>query len=287
MTTPKDIRAFYLEPAAMTALPAGFAEDLPRDVPGLFRVIQGLMMHQFWAGAYGETLTPARVAQSDARSSRAMLDLMREADCGPLAAARPPAKRVIGVCRHFSVLGVALLRRQGIPSRARCGFGLYFDGTPVDHWVIEYWDGVRWRLGDAQMDEVQRGALKLRFNPLDVPRDQFLVGGEAWRRCRAGEADPMTFGIMDMHGLWFVAGNLVRDVAALNNMELLPWDVWGDMLRPDETPTSERLAAFDAAVPLSLDPDANFERLQALYAQPKWRVPGMVLNGKTQQLEPA
>jgi hypothetical protein len=32
-----------------------------------------------------------------------------------------------------------------------------------------------------------------------------------------------------MHGLWFSAGNLVRDIAALNNRETLPWDFWGAM----------------------------------------------------------
>ena len=30
-----------------------------------------------------------------------------------------------------------------------------------------------------------------------------------------------------MRGLWFIAGNLIRDAAALNNMETLPWDVGG------------------------------------------------------------
>lgn len=287
MTSSEQIRAYYLEPAPMTKLPEGFAEELPRDTRGLFGVIQGLLMHQFWAGAYGETLTPARIAQTDVRSTRAMLALMHEADAAPLCEPRAPSQRVIGVCRHFSVLGVALLRRHGVPARARCGFGLYFDGAPVDHWVIEYWDGATWKLGDAQMDEVQRSALKLPFDPLDVPRDQFLVGGEAWRRCRSGEADPGAFGILDMHGLWFVAGNLVRDIAALNNMELLPWDVWGAMFQPGEEPAPERLAAFDPAIPLSLDPDANFERLRTFYDQPDWRVPDQVLNAKTQQLEAA
>jgi hypothetical protein len=32
--------------------------------------------------------------------------------------------------------------------------------------------------------------------------------------CRSGQPDPDTFGIFDMHGLWFVRGNFVRDVAS-------------------------------------------------------------------------
>ena len=43
----------------------------------------------------------------------------------------------------------------------------------------------------------------------------------------------ISFGILDMHGLWFIAGNVIRDVAALNNHEMLPWDVWGAMARTD------------------------------------------------------
>jgi hypothetical protein len=180
-----------------------------------------------------------------------------------------------------------LLRRQGVPARARCGFGLYFDGTPVDHWVVEYWDATAgaWRLGDAQLDAVQLGALKPSFDPLDVPRDQFLVGGEAWRRCRAGEADPVSFGILDMHGLWFVAGNLVRDIAALDNMEMLPWDVWGVMPQPDEAPTAAALAQLDAAAAISLAPDARFDELRALYADAGWRVPGQVTNAVAQRVD--
>ena len=280
-----EIRAFYLQPAHMTALPGGI-EDLPRGVAGVFAMVQGLMMHQFWAQAYGETLTDAGRAQTHARSTTQMLDLARGMDPEPLGVARPPGRRVIGVCRHFSVLASALLRRQGVPARARCGFGLYFDGTPVDHWVVEYWDAAAgdWRLGDAQLDAVQLGALKPSFDPLDVPRDQFLVGGEAWRRCRAGEADPMSFGIMDMHGPWFVAGNLVRDIAALNNMEMLPWDVWGVMPQPGETPSAAALAQLDAAA-ISLAPDARFDDLRALYADGGWRVPTQVTNAVTQQID--
>jgi len=153
--------------------------------------------------------------------------------------------------------------------------------------VVEYWDEAAgaWRLGDAQLDAVQRAALKLPFDPLDTPRDQFLVAGEAWRRCRAGEADPMTFGIMDMHGLWFVAGNLVRDIAALNNMEMLPWDVWGPMPQPGEAPDAAALARFDAAAELSREPDAHFAALRALYRQDGWRVPAQVMNAVAQRMD--
>src|SRR5262249_43832017 len=76
--------------------------------------------------------------------------------------------------------------------------------------------------------------LSIDFDATDVPRDKFLTGGDAWHLCRAGKADPDTFGILEFWGVWFVRGNVVRDLAALNKMELLPWDGWGVMVRADE-----------------------------------------------------
>ena len=48
--------------------------------------------------------------------------------------------------------------------------------------MCEYWaeDEGRWVLVDAQLDELQCDVLKMSFDPLDVPRDQFIVGGKAW-----------------------------------------------------------------------------------------------------------
>jgi hypothetical protein len=84
-------------------------------------------------------------------------------------------------------------------------------------------------LVDAQFDEVWRNKLSIEHDILDVPRDRFLVAADAWTQCRAGNADPGKFGIgfVHMHGLWYIAENLVRDLAALNKIEPLPWDVWG------------------------------------------------------------
>jgi hypothetical protein len=287
MTLRAEILSYYAQPAPMTALPADLAGKTPSSVSEIFSLVQGLMMHRFWAGAYGETLTAERDAQAQLRSSADMLAVVASLDPAPLTKARPPSRRLIGVCRHFSVLATALLRLHGRPARARCGFGTYFDGTPVDHWVVEYWDGDAWKLGDPQMDAVQRGALKLDFDPLDVPRERFLVAGEAWRRCRVGEADPVSFGIMHLRGLWFVGGNVVRDLAALNKAELLPWDVWGLAPGSDGDFSPGAQATLETAARLGRDPDANFDELRRLYlASSDLRVPASVLNVQTNQREP-
>ncbi len=205
-----------------------------------------------------------------------------ELDPRPLAAPRQPASRLVGNCRDFSLLLVGLLRHQGVPARARCGFGRYFlPDHYEDHWVGEYWNAAagRWVLVDAQMDALQRGVLQLPFDPLDVPRDQFITGGHAWQLCRSGAADPETFGIHDMHGLWFVRGNVVRDVAALNKMELLPWDSWGLVYVEggDETLPAETLAGLDEMAALSGGEAADFERIRRVYeSSNQWRVPPII-----------
>jgi hypothetical protein len=72
-----------------------------------------------------------------------------------------------------------------------------------------------------------RTALQLDFDPLDVPPRRFVTGGEAWLLCRQQGIDPDLFGIFEYKGWDFVRGNLLRDLLALNKLELLPWDFWG------------------------------------------------------------
>jgi hypothetical protein len=175
-----------------------------------------------------------------------------------------------------------VLRAHGVPARARCGFGAYFNaGSFEDHWVCDRRDTAtgRWILADTQIDEVQRAALRPDFDLLDVPRDRFVIAGDAWVRCRAGDADPARFGIFDLRGLWFVAGNVLRDAAALCGMEMLPWDVWGAMRGPGQPLDDATLAFVDRVAELTRDPDARGDELRALYAgDDRLRVPPTVFN---------
>jgi hypothetical protein len=222
-----DELAFYATPGPMTAID----EDpgLPGDDAALCAIGRGLIVHEFLADLYGVPDVDARREEVELRSAAEMLARIRALDPRPLTEPRPPERRMIGNCRHFTVLTVALLRRAGIPARARAGFAGYLGEGWTDHWVVERWDAGagRWKRTDAQIDDRQAELFKLDFDPYDLPEDAFLSGGEAWLRCRGGEADPGRFGLAEMRGRWFVAGNVVRDLAALNKVELLPWDVWG------------------------------------------------------------
>lgn len=282
------ILEYYLQPGRLAA---DAAAELPsvRDVAEAARVAQGLILHEHMANGYGVTLTPERRAEVHTRGLRIMLATARQLSAMPLHEPRPPECRWTGNCRHFSLVAVAMLRNAGIPARARCGFGMYFEaGRGVDHWVAEYWDATqdRWVLADAQIDETQKSWFRPDFDVLDVPRNRFLVAGEAWRLCRAGQADPNTFGIMQIGGLDFIAGNIIRDIAALNGFEMLPWDAWGAMPRPDED-WADRLPFFDHLAAVTIDPDANFDELRHIYdTDDRVRVPERVFNVLRGQHEP-
>ena len=242
-------------------------ENLPTEVADLVRVVQGATIHVFWAERYGLKLPPERQAEVQLRSMERRLARTVELDPRPLTDARPVEKKLVGNCRDHSLLLAAMLRHQGVPARARCGFGAYFiPGHYEDHWVAEYWHAgqARWVMVDAQLDALQCEALKIPFDPLDVPRDQFIVGGKAWQMCRTGMADPDSFGIFDMHGLGFVRGDFVRDVASLNKMELLPWDCWG-IIEKDSLDDPGDLALLDCLAELTAGEAPDFEQIHALY----------------------
>ena len=64
--------------------------------------------------------------------------------------------------------------------------------------------------------------------PATVGPEQFLTAGHAWQAWRAGQLDADRCGLtsIDEHGAFWIAGNLRLDLAALNKVEMLPWDVW-------------------------------------------------------------
>ncbi len=295
MSIAAQVRDFYLRPGTMTSLARykSEADELPRDLEGLIGVGHGLLVHEHLTSLYGITLSEERRSSVHIRPVDSLLDRVRTD--GPLGTVRPVAERWGGNCRHFTVLLVALLRQQGVPARARCGFGGYFGtGTFEDHWVAEYWSAAvqRWILADGQLDSAQLRIFPVDFSPLDVPRDRFLTAGAAWTRCRNGEATPDQFGLSAMHesGSWWIAQNLIRDVAALNNMEMLPWDTWGAMVYPPDEPIADdRREFFDRLARLTDNPDDSFTELQGAYHDDGLRVPPTVRNsvlGRVESIRP-
>lgn len=268
-TATDDALTYYAEHGIISdpGIFARLLDNLPQEISQLCRIIQGLLIHAFWVERYGEKPSEERMACASIRHVDYMFEQIQEINSGPIEQSRNLNERFVGNCRTFSVLLASMLRHQGKPARARCGFGRYFKtGWYEDHWICEHWseEHHRWIMVDAQLDDFQCQELEIGFDPLDVPRDQFIVGGKAWLSCRSGETDPEKFGIFDMHGMWFIRGNLVRDIAALNKVELLPWDGWGLIDREYATLSHEDLIVLDEIASMT-SRDVDFVAVRNLY----------------------
>ena len=243
---------------------------LPVDFQEMCWTLQGLLVHIFWAHRYGLALSDQRKSEVNLRAVSRQLARIEELADYPLSEPRPLEKRLVGNCRDFSTLMCAALRHHGIPARARCGFSTYFQPDHFeDHWICEAWDAgqERWIMIDAQLDQLQREVLGISFDPLNVPPEQFVTGGQAWLMCRAGEQDPQKFGIFDMHGMEFIRGDLIRDFLALNKVEILPWNSWAILEKPLNALSPAEMELLDQIARLTLDTDNRFIDTRSFYEQ--------------------
>ena len=202
--------------------------DLPTAPVDLCRAAQALVVLPDLAAGFG--IPEERLAEKSLRGASDILRALYALDEGPVGQSRSFPNRVVGTCRHFAVLSCAFLRHRGIAARARCGFASYFVPQKfVDHWVVEYWHD-----GEGRWIRIDSEILGFEFvnTPADLEDGEFLSGGEAWTWCREGRADPSQFGVVGAPHAWGIAevrGNAIRDLAALNKVEMLPWDEWGRM----------------------------------------------------------
>ncbi len=262
---------WYVTPGPMTGLgpdQLAVVRALDPDPLALCRVVQGLFTAP--PDARGTGLSPERSTDRSTRPATRLLERVLGLDPSPLDTPRSTDRRVVGTCRHYAVLSTALLRATGTPARARCGFAAYFDPPrKVDHWIVEHWDSEdrRWVRTDAEVLDHD-----LPANPADLGRDDFLTGGEAWQRVRSGDEDASLFGVhgTDHWGPAEIRGNVIRDLAALQKVEVLPWDEWGPMQDSYEGRTDSAFDELmdDAAAACAGEDDAELARVSALLAVP-------------------
>lgn len=275
---------FYASPGRHTDLTGASVEIT--GVADAVAIVQGLLVYDLAAkDFYGVDLSPTQMATVNEREAAALIEVAGRIDARPITVPRQPGDRIGGRCNTYTLLTVALLRSAGIAARSRCGFGTYFvPGFYEDHWVAEYWDAdqQRWRMVDAQLDATWQKMLGMDHGAVvEVGPDQFVTAGHAWQAWRRGELDADQCGLssIDEHGSFWIAGNLRLDLAALNKVEMLPWDVWGLGWRPGDQPTEEMLVAFDSVAELTVDPDAHFDDLRARYqTDESLRMPGTVFS---------
>jgi hypothetical protein len=281
---------YYRMPEGITKIEKhlGFVAWLTGDIRAIYQVVQGILVHDNWLEHYGIAPCPSQEPEAKMPYMEDLLDKAVQLDPRSLSIPRSPERRVICCCREFATLFCAILRHKGIPARSRCGFSTYL-APPLffeDHWICEYWseDEERWIMVDPQIDPYQQTVTGMLASPLDIPDTHFHVAGRAWQWCRDNQLDPERFGIgcdpaefglESLRGLWFVRGQLLRDFAALNKVEVVPflahvakgytWDPWRLVAARDEDLSEGDYALLDAIAALSLDPDRQFGRVRETY----------------------
>ncbi len=247
---------------------AALFDNLPEDIPILVKIIQGLMLHVYWADRYGIHLNRIRKEETNLRLITDRIKKIKALSDAPLSQKRLLTQKTVGTCRDFTLLLTSILRHMGVPARARAGFGTYFTkGRYEDHWVCEYWEGEskRWVMVDPQLDTLQIETLSIDFNPLDMPREKFVTGGQAWLLCRSKQANPNQFGIFDMKGWDFIKGNVIRDFLALNKIEILPWDNFFLINTSYIKMNEEALGLIDRFASISTGADRDFLLCRAAF----------------------
>ncbi|MFE1794998.1 transglutaminase-like domain-containing protein [Streptomyces sp. NPDC059517] len=273
-----DAAAFYAAQSAFSD-PNDLAPlyaDLPNDPAQLACMARNLMIHRLEGEPFGCAIPQDRLHNdAETRYLDDILQIIIERDAAPLTQRRDVRDRFVGVCRDFALLYCSFLRHAGTPARLRAGFADYFgsNGFHSDHVVTEYWDSERsWLLADPQLaDPMIVDTWNVDFDPMDVPRDRFMVAGKAWQAIRAGRADPKSFGLYPpqegpMCGEWFVAHDIRIDLAALNKVEMLLWDTWGAEPDSDEKMTDTIRALCDQ-VSLVTSDYIPFDAARTLFAQ--------------------
>ena len=267
---------------------------LPSNIEALAAIVQGLVIDKDFTGLYGLELDRRmRLGEVDTRYASDVYRRLIEKDDRPLDLPREPGARFVGSCRDYALLLCSMLRHLGRPARLRFGFATYFSGEPdtySDHCVCECWNEAqgRWVLVDPNVDPVVKSRLGVTANPLDLTRDQFVVAADGWRRARDGKVASDRFGVpgIGIRGLWFIRGSLMRDLAALNKVEMLPWDYWGladrtpiDALPEQELPLLDELAQV-------LEAPNELMQIQSTFTRPELMIPAVVrsfspLHGET------
>lgn len=272
------VLAYYREQSVLTD-PGKYAylyADLPRDVAGLVSVVQGLLIPPYTEllrEGYGLEAGEIDNALFGERRTEALLARILRRRPEPLTMRRPPVDRIGMICRNFAVLLVSMLRYQGVPARARVGFGGYFRSPyAADHRLAEYWDATpeRWVRVDPMIDEVQQRGRDMGFNLLDMKAgDPFWLAGEVWRRCRVGELEPWDFGDSDVdRGMPPIRYALLQDFAYLNKLEMLGNDDWGALItKPEAELTREDLDLLDRIALLTENADIHFDELRTSFPQ--------------------
>lgn len=178
-------------------------------------------------------------------------------------------------CREQAILLASILKSKGFSARVRSGFAKYVNTsgkTAGDHWITEYYDieKEKWTLVDADMYfyEDVLDEYHIDFSLLDIPRDKFIFGAEAYLGLRTGKykneeiyyaSNPLTIGIeASIHGLFY-------DFHSLMNNEIIFLHLPKYIKDKNFKLSEEEYVELDELAKLMLDPDKNFDKLLEIW----------------------
>lgn len=186
-------------------------------------------------------------------------------------------------CREDAILLASTLKAKGFPARVRSGFCFYVtigNKTAGDHWITEYYDEKekRWVLVDADMcyDDKILIEYNVDFNLLDVPRDKFIFGAEAYLGLRTKKYSEHEIYYSDTHktcGLKAAIRVLFYDFHCLMNDEIIFLHVPRYIVEKNFCLKEEEYQELDQLAKLLLEPDKNFKEIQNIWnTEEKYRI---------------
>ena len=179
------------------------------------------------------------------------------------------------LCRGNAVLLASILKAKNIPARVRTGFAKYHYRTGLcdDQWNTEYYDYEenKWIMVDSSG---VGGNTTIPNEMINIPKNQFITGAEAWIGTRNNTLKLNGIKIMN-NGGWteleaaWVA--LVNDFNAVMNNEI-PVIFEPKYLYINENGiwklrgfTEKELEELDLIAKLMLDIEKNFDKLKHIY----------------------
>jgi hypothetical protein len=75
-----------------------------------------------------------------------------------------------------------------------------------------------------------------------------------------------------MSGLGFIMGDMIRDLAALDKVPLLPWDCWGLMLED----WGKEMKLLDSVAEVTIPATEKYNEITRLNSHPRLKVPDVI-----------
>src|SRR5262245_24133921 len=109
--TPDDPRRWLRQtPMTDPGHEAAMLDGLPVDIGGLCRIVQGVLIHLAWIGAYGVSSDDLTSTSRETLPLSSRLRRLAETDAQARLVQRPPKARLPGTCRDFALMLCGMLR---------------------------------------------------------------------------------------------------------------------------------------------------------------------------------